>query len=83
MFDSRLPREFKNNYLTQQIAMKVAGILSGDLFTNVAESRTRKALAQIIEKNTNRSFTDCENYVEKISTITMAEFTKKARKFVR
>jgi len=83
MFDVRLPREFKKNYLTQQNAMKVAGIASSNLYTNIAQQATKQALAKVIEKDSNRSFTDCINYVKNISEKKLEEFVKKARKFVR
>jgi len=42
MFDTRIPKNFRKNYLTNQNAMKVAGIVSEDLYTNIAEKRRIK-----------------------------------------
>lgn len=83
MFDTRIPKPFKKNYLTNQIAMKVAGKLSGDLYTNIAEKLTRNALTTILEKETSRSFTDCMEHVKGLPETQIGEFMAKARKFVK
>lgn len=80
MFDTRIPKEFKKNYLTQKNAMRIA---SSDLYTNIAAERAQNALIAIIEKETDRSLSDCINVVKAIPEAKFNEFIKTARKFVR
>ena len=80
MFDMRIPKEFKKNYLTQQNAMKIA---SSYLFTNIAVKHAQNALISIIVKETNRSLSDCTSLVKGIPEANFNNFIKLARKFVR
>ncbi len=74
-----LPRQFKTNYLTQQMAMKIGRQLNrNEYYFNGLEDRVRKLLIEPIEKESGRGFTDV---LAHLKTLDLSEFINKCKPF--
>ena len=62
-----LPKEFKSNYLTQQMALKIGRQLSrNEYYFDGLDKKIRKLLIEPIEKESGRSFPDVINYINSL-----------------
>lgn len=76
-----LPREFKKNYLTQQMAMKIGRqIDKNDFYFDDIEKKVRRLLIDPIEKDSGRGFPDILDLVDSLD---LTDFLPKCRKFAR
>lgn len=76
-----LPRQFKENYLTQQMAMIIGRQLSrNEFYFDGLEDRVKKLLIAPIEKDSNRSFPDVLAYTKSLN---VTEFINKCKPFAK
>jgi hypothetical protein len=76
-----LPQQFKANYLTQQMAMKIGRQLSrNEYYFAGLEDKVRKLLVEPIEKESGRGFADVLCYVKSLDIV---EFVNKCKPFAK
>lgn len=76
-----LPKQFKDNYLTQQMAMKIGRQLErNDYYFEGLEDKVRKLLIEPIEKESGRGFPDV---LAHIKTLELTEFINKCKPFAK
>ena len=74
-----LPQQFKANYLTQQMAMKIGRKLErNDYYFAGLEEKVRRLLVEPIEKESGRGFPDVW---ELIKSLDLAEFINLCKPF--
>lgn len=77
--DYMLPQQFKTNYLTQQMAMKIGRQLNrNEYYFDGLEDRVRKLLIEPIEKESGRGFHDV---LAHLKTLDLSEFINKCKPF--
>jgi len=76
-----LPQQFKSNYLTQQMAMKIGRQLSrNEYYFDGLEDKVRRLLIEPIEKESGRGFADVLPYVKSLDIV---EFVNKCKPFAK
>ena len=74
-----LPKQFKQNYLTQQMAMKVGSKTSrNDYYFDGIDKTISRLLIEPIEKESGRSFPDVLNLIK---TFQLNDFILKCKQF--
>ena len=75
-----LPKKFKENYLTQQMAMKIGRKTDMNLFyyPEECDKFIRTNLWMIIEQESGRSMLDCKKLTDSLD---LKEFILKCKKF--
>ena len=79
---SSIPKSFPKNILTNQMAVRIAAKCSDDLFGINAKECCLFRLRILLKRMTNRSDSDCKQYLAKIPDSQLESFIDKARKFV-
>lgn len=73
-----IPKQFKSNYLTQQMAMVIGRKLSrNDFYHPDIDKKIKRLLIEPIEKESGRGFQDVLNY---INTLELNDFINKCKK---
>ncbi len=76
-----LPKQFKANYLTQQMAMTIGRKISrNDFYFDGIEDKVRRLLIEPIEKDSGRSFPDVLNYIKNLD---LAKFVLLCKSFAK
>lgn len=76
-----LPKQFKSNYLTQQMAMKIGRQLSlNEFYFDGIENKIRKLLIEPIERESGRGFPDV---LAHIKTLDLTDFIIKCKKLAK
>lgn len=76
-----LPQQFKGNYLTQQMAMKIGRQLTkAEFYWDGIEDRIRRLLIDPIEKESGRGFPDVLAYVKALD---LTDFIIKCKKLAK
>lgn len=75
-----LPKNFKENYLTQKMAMSIGRKLNRNDFYGDVEKTIRGLLIEPIEKESGRGFKQTLDYVK---TLDLSEFTLKCKPFAK
>ena len=74
-----MPQQFKSNYLTQQMAMKIGRQIDrNEFYFDGLEKKVKILLIEPIEKESGRGFPDVVKHIEGLD---VSEFIKKCKPF--
>lgn len=76
-----LPQQFKSNYLTQQMAVKIGSkLMKAEFYWDGLESKVRRMLIEPIEKESGRSFPDV---LALVNSFDLTNFLTKCKSFAK